>query len=141
MRGAGVNVGLGVDGSASNDTSNLIAEARQALLLQRVANGGDAFPAREALELATRGGAAVLGRGDECGQIAVGFRADIAIWDVSGIECAGSWDPSALLLAGPSQVRDLLVEGRRIVENGQIATIDLPSTIRTQNQMVRQLMA
>ena len=141
MRAAGVNVGLGVDGSASNDTSNLIAEARQAMLLQRVSKGGDAFPAREALELATRGGAAVLGRSAECGQIATGFRADLAIWDVSGIESAGSWDPAALLLAGPSRVRDLLVEGRRIVADGQLATIDLPATITKQNAMVRQLMA
>ncbi|MCP4820261.1 MAG: 8-oxoguanine deaminase, partial [Shimia sp.] len=93
MRDAGVPVGLGVDGSASNDAGNLMAEARQTMLLQRVALGADAMSAREALEIATRGGAEVLGR-EDCGQIAVGKRADIAIWDVSGVESAGSWDPA-----------------------------------------------
>ncbi|MGH1447684.1 MAG: 8-oxoguanine deaminase, partial [Cognatishimia sp.] len=94
MRDAGVPVGLGVDGSASNDIANLMGEARQAMLLQRVQNGANAMSAREALRIATRGGAEVLGR-DDCGQIAVGKRADIAIWDVSGLESAGSWDPAA----------------------------------------------
>ncbi|MGR3290415.1 MAG: 8-oxoguanine deaminase [Paracoccaceae bacterium] len=139
LRDHGVNVGLGVDGSASNDSSNLVAEARQAMLMQRVANGANAMSAREALEIATRGGAAVLGR-DECGQIAVGKRADIAIWDVSGIENAGSWDPAALLLAGPTKVRDLLVEGRQVVSDGQITTIDLPLVIEQQNRLATKLM-
>ena len=139
MRDAGVPVGLGVDGSASNDAGNLMAEARQAMLLQRVANGADAMSAREALEIATRGGAAVLGR-DDCGQISVGKRADIAIWDVTGIESAGSWDPAALLLAGPTRVRDLFVEGRRIVAEGQMATIDLPRVIEDQNRLAQRLM-
>ncbi len=134
MRDAGVNVGLGVDGSASNDAGNLVAEARQAMLLQRVINGADAMSARETLEIATRGGAEVLNRTD-CGQIAPGKRADIAIWDVSGIESAGSWDPAALLLAGPTRVRDLLVEGRRVVEGGQMATLDLPQVIERQNRL------
>mgnify|MGYP000173935814 CR=1 FL=1 len=138
MRDAGVKVGLGVDGSASNDAGNLVAEARQAMLLQRVANGADAMSAREALEIATRGGAQVLGR-DDCGQISLGKRADIAIWDVSGIEAAGSWDKAALLLAGPTKVRDLFVEGRQVVRDGQVATIDLPRVIETQNRMARAL--
>ena len=123
MRDAGVPVGLGVDGSASNDAGNLVAEARQAMLLQRVALGADAMSAREALEIATVGGAAVLGR-DDIGRLAVGLRADIAVWDVSGIESAGSWDPTALLLAGPGRVRDLFVEGRRVVADGAMATVD-----------------
>ena len=138
MRDQGVKVGLGVDGSASNDAGNLVAEARQVMLLQRVANGADAMSAREALEIATRGGAEVLGRSD-CGQIAPGMRADIAIWDVSGIESAGSWDPAAILLAGPTKVRDLLVEGRRVVSGGMITTIDLPVVIEQQNRLARQL--
>ncbi|MGC9368240.1 MAG: 8-oxoguanine deaminase [Paracoccaceae bacterium] len=138
MRDAGVKVGLGVDGSASNDAGNLVAEARQAMLLQRVANGADAMSAREALEIATRGGAEVLGR-DDCGRISLGKRADIAIWDVSGIEAAGSWDKAALLLAGPTKVRDLFVEGRQVVRDGQVATIDLPRVIETQNRMARAL--
>ncbi|MCK0126537.1 8-oxoguanine deaminase [Gelidibacter sp. F2691] len=139
MRDAGVKVGLGVDGSASNDLGNLMDEARQAMLLQRVANGADKMSAREALRIATRGGAEVLGRND-CGQIAVGKRADIAIWDVSGLESAGSWDPAALVLAGPRKVRDLFVEGRQVVCDGQIATIDLPRVIENQNRLAKALM-
>jgi cytosine/adenosine deaminase-related metal-dependent hydrolase len=138
MRDAGVRVGLGVDGSASNDIGNLAAEARQAMLLQRVQNGADAMSAREALEIATRGGAQVLGR-DDCGQIAVGKRADIAIWDTQAIENAGSWDPAALLLAGPAKVDALFVEGRQIVAEGQMLTIDMPSVIAHQNRLGQKL--
>jgi cytosine/adenosine deaminase-related metal-dependent hydrolase len=138
MRDAGVPVGLGVDGSASNDSGNLMLEARQAMLLQRVALGADKMSAREALEIAARGGADVLGRPD-CGRLAVGKRADIAIWDVSGVESAGSWDPAALVLAGPSRVRDLLVEGRRVVREGQIATIDLPRVLEDQRRLALRL--
>ncbi len=141
MRDAGVKVALGVDGSASNDAGNLIAEARQTLLLQRVVNGADAMSPREALEIATLGGAQVLGR-PECGSIAPGLRADLAIWDVSGHEAAGSWDPvAALVLCGPTRVRDLFVEGRQIVSGGQITTIDLPRVVERQNQLARALMA
>ena len=138
MRDAGVPVGLGVDGSASNDIGNLMGEARQAMLLQRVQNGADAMSAREALWIATRGGAQVLGR-DDCGQIAVGKRADIAIWDVQGIESAGSWDPAALLLAGPAKVRDLFVEGRPVVADGRMLMIDLDAVIARQNALAKRL--
>ena len=138
MRDAGVKVGLGVDGSASNDTGNLMSEARQTMLLQRVQNGADAMSADEALFIATRGGAQVLGR-DDCGQIAVGQRADIAVWDAQSIESAGSWDPAALVLAGPSKVRDLLVEGRRVVASGQMVSIDLGAVIAKQNMLARRL--
>lgn len=138
MRDGGVKVGLGVDGSASNDSGNLMAEARQAMLLQRVARGADAMSAREALEIATRGGAEVLGRSD-CGQLAVGKRADIAIWDVRGVESAGSWDPAALLLAGPQKVRHLFVEGRQIVRDYQIASLDLPRVLERQRALALQL--
>ena len=138
MQDAGVAVSLGVDGSASNDAGNLIAEARQAMLLQRVVNGADAMSVREALELATRGGANVLGRSD-CGRISIGSRADIAIWDVSGIESAGSWDKSALLLSGPTTVRDLFVEGRQVVREGQITTFNLGEAIARQSTLARQL--
>lgn len=140
MRDAGVKVGLGVDGSASNDSGNLMAEARQAMLLQRVARGADAMSAREALEIATRGGAEVLGRSD-CGQLALGKRADIAIWDVRGVESAGSWDPAALLLAGPQKVRHLLVEGRQIVRDYQISTLDLPNLLQRQRALALKLAA
>jgi len=138
MRDAGVPIGLGVDGSASNDAGNLMLEARQAMLLQRVARGTDAMSAREALEIATRGGAEVLGRPD-CGQIAIGKRADLAIWDVSGIESAGSWDPAALVLAGPHRVRDLFVEGRPVVRDGLIVTLDLARVIDRQRRLARAL--
>ncbi|WP_299964257.1 8-oxoguanine deaminase [uncultured Roseobacter sp.] len=140
MRAAGVPVGLGVDGSASNDAGNLVAEARQAMLLQRAAQGARAMRPMAALELATRGGADVLGR-PECGRIAVGCRADLAVWDVSGIETAGSWDPAALLLAGPTTVRDLIVEGRQIVRDGQLTTLDMGALIARQNRMVQALRA
>ncbi len=139
MRDRGVRIGLGVDGSASNDGGNMVAEARQAMLLQRVSGGADKMSAREALEIATRGGAEVLGRRD-CGQIAVGKRADIAIWDISGICSAGSWDPAAILLAGPTQVRDLFVEGRQIVRDGRMLTIDLEQVIQEQNRLAAVLM-
>ncbi|WP_209832447.1 MULTISPECIES: 8-oxoguanine deaminase [unclassified Ruegeria] len=140
MRDAGVKVGLGADGSASNDNGNLMLEARQAMLLQRVANGADAMSAREALEIATRGGADVLGRPD-CGRLMPGKRADIAVWDTRGIESAGSWDPAALLLAGPMSVKHLFVEGRQIVRDGHITTIDLPRVIERQNTLARALQA
>ena len=138
MRDAGVKVGLGVDGSASNDAGNLVAEARQAMLLQRVSRGADAMSAREALEIATLGGAQVLGRPD-CGALEPGKRADFAIWDVSGVEAAGSWDRVAFLLAGPMRVRDLIVEGREVVRDGVMVTLDLGAVVARQNQLARAL--
>ena len=139
MRDAGVRVGLGVDGSASNDAGNLAAEARMAMLLQRVANGADAMSAREALEIATLGGAQVLGRPD-CGALVVGMRADIAVWDMRWIEAAGAWDPvAALILCGPTRVTHLFVEGRQIVRDGQVTSIDLPRVIEDQTRLARQL--
>lgn len=138
MRDAGVNVGLGVDGSASNDAGNLVSEARQAMLLQRVATGASAMSPREALEIATRGGADVLGRPD-CGRLERGKRADVAVWDVTGIDSAGSWDRAALLLAGPTRVKHLFVEGRQVVRDGVVTTIDLPKVIERQNKLARAL--
>ncbi len=138
MVDAGVRVGLGVDGSASNDAGNLMAEARQAMLLQRVSQGASAMSPREALTLATRHGADVLGRPD-CGRLAEGKRADVAIWDISGVQSAGSWDPAALLLAGPTTVRDLIVEGKDVVRDGQMVTFDLSAEIARQNRMTKVL--
>ena len=94
--------------------------------------------AREALEIATLGGARVLGRHD-CGSLEVGKRADVAVWDVSGVESAGSWDAAALMLAGPNKVRDLFVEGRQVVGEGQMLTIDLPKVVERQNHLARRL--
>ena len=91
MLRAGVNVGLGVDGSASKDSRHLMNEARQAMLLQRVANVGDAMSARTALELATRGGAKALGR-DDLGSIEIGKRADFAAFRASELALSGAWD-------------------------------------------------
>ena len=140
MRDAGVRVALGVDGSASNDAGNLVAEARQMMLLQRVSRGADAMGAREALEIATLGGAQVLGRPD-CGSLEPGKRADIAVWDLSGVEAAGAWDPvAALVFCGPTRVRDLFVEGRQVVRDGHLATIDLPHVIEDQARLARRLM-
>lgn len=138
MRDAGVKVGLGVDGSASNDIGNLMAEARQTLLLQRVQNGADAMSADEALFIATRGGAQTLGR-DDCGQIAIGQRADIAVWDVTDVASAGSWDPAALVLAGPNQVRDLFVEGRQIVRDSRIVSFDLQTALSRGRTLAQKL--
>jgi len=140
LRDASVNVGLGVDGSASNDSGDLIGEARQMLLLQRVANGADAMSAREALEIATLGGARVLARPD-CGALAPGMRADIAIWDMSGIRAAGNWDPvAALVLCAPHKVKHLLVNGRKIVSDFRLQTMDLPALVQRQSALARALM-
>lgn len=140
MRDAGVKLGLGVDGSASNDAGHLVAEARQAMLLQRVVLGADAMSAREALEIATLGGARVLGRPD-CGALQPGKRADIALWDMAGIEAAGAWDPvAALMLCGPGRVRHLFVEGRQIVADGRLTTLDLPRLVERQNRLAARLM-
>ncbi|MGI9409239.1 MAG: 8-oxoguanine deaminase [Hyphomicrobiaceae bacterium] len=135
----GVTVGLGVDGSASNDAAHLLSEARQALLLQRVQNGADAMSAREALEIATLGGATTLGRSD-CGALERGRRADLAIWDVSGLQAAGSWDPvAALVLCGPFEARDVIVEGREVIRNGAFTTFDLAPVLRRSVAIVQQL--
>ncbi|NIY78143.1 8-oxoguanine deaminase [Celeribacter sp. HF31] len=139
MRDAGVKLGLGVDGSASNDSGNLILEARTAMLLQRVTFGADKMSPREMLWIATRGGAEVLGRHD-IGILAPGKRADIAVWDMADVEAAGSWDPAALLLAGPMMVKDLFVEGRHLVADSWVTTIDVPSVVRHQTRLAQGLM-
>ena len=140
MRDHGVKVGLGVDGSASNDGADLLGEARQAMLLQRVALGADAMSAREALEIATLGGASVLGRGD-LGSLAVGKRADFAVFPVTGIETSGAWDPvAALILCGPHRARDTYVEGRAVVRGGQVVTADMDAAIRLHRKLSQKLM-
>ncbi len=140
MLDAGVPVGLGVDGSASNDMASLVSEARQAMLLARVSRGADAMASQDALRMATAGGAEVLGR-DDIGRLAPGMRSDVAIWDMRGIEAAGSWDRAALLLAGPRRVRDLFVEGRQVVRDGELATLDMPRLVERAECAVAELMA
>lgn len=137
----GVPVGLGVDGSASNDRGHLLGEARQALLMQRAIGGPAAFDPRQALYLATRGGAAVLGRHD-CGSLEPGKRADIAIWDVSDIPSMGAWDKVAgLILSPPSGVRDLFVEGRAVVRGGEFARVQRVAVLGMARQSLDRLMA
>lgn len=141
FRDAGVKVGLGVDGSASNDAGHLLSEARQAMLLQRVSRGADAMSAREALEIATRGGAEVLGRSD-CGVLTPGKRADLAIWHMRTVQAAGAWDPvAALILCGPFTARDVFVEGRQIVRDGALATACLDDIVRNADRLTRKLFA
>jgi len=141
MLAAGVPVGLGVDGSASNDAGHLLAEARQAMLLQRVYGGAEAMTPRAALRLATRGGAEVLGR-DDCGYLAVGQRADLVVWPVDRLASAGSWDKvAALMLAPPSAPRDVFVEGRAVVRDGRLVSACDDTIAREAEAAMRQLMA
>jgi cytosine/adenosine deaminase-related metal-dependent hydrolase len=119
---AGVRVGLGVDGSASNERGDLFLEAKQALLVARGRGGPAALTAREAIRLATRGGAAVLHR-DDIGSLEPGKRADFAVWRTDRLELAGAEaDPvSGLVFSGPHRVDRLVVGGRDIVLGGALA--------------------
>jgi cytosine/adenosine deaminase-related metal-dependent hydrolase len=140
MRRAGVPVGLGVDGSASNDGADLLGEARQALLLARVGHGPAAMSARAALELATRGGARVLGR-DDVGVIAPGMAADLALFRLDDVGLAGALhDPvAALLFCAPHRADYTIVNGRVIVREGQLATVDVPRLIERHNELAHEL--
>lgn len=140
MKAAGVPVGLGVDGSASADSGHLLGEARQAMLLARVGFGPQAMTARQALELATRGGAKVLNR-DDIGQIAPGYAADIVAFDLRGLDFAGAMaDPiAALVFCTPPKVSLSLINGRVIVRDGEMGTIDLPRQVEVHNAASRAL--
>jgi cytosine/adenosine deaminase-related metal-dependent hydrolase len=117
---AGVRVGLGVDGSASNERSDLFFEVKQALLVARGRGGPDALTVRDALRLGTRGGAAVLRR-DDLGSLEPGKRADLAVWRTDGLELGGADDPVAgLVLAGPHRVDALYVGGEQVVAGGAL---------------------
>ncbi|MBU0550535.1 8-oxoguanine deaminase [Myxococcota bacterium] len=133
----GVPVGLAVDGSASNDGSNMLVEARVATLVHRVGSGVDQMPARAALELATLGSARVLGR-DDVGALAPGMAADLAIFDLNDVAYAGALhDPVAALLmtAGPARARFVVVNGRVVVDEGRLTTVDLAAASAEVNQM------
>jgi len=140
MLDAGVPVGLGVDGSASNDASHLLAEARQALLLQRVGGGPSALTAREALALATRGGARVLGR-DDIGQLAPGMAADVVAFDLADVGFAGAGhDPlAALVFCAPARAALAVIHGRVVIRDGQLATVDLPLLVERHRALARAL--
>jgi cytosine/adenosine deaminase-related metal-dependent hydrolase len=160
MLDAGVPVGLGVDGSASNDGANMVAEARQAMLLARVGRamqppergadgrtffgcdlGAAQMSARDALELATRGGAKVLGRAD-IGQLAPGFCADFALFDLDTLAMAGGavHDPvAALMFCASPQAVTTVVNGKVVVREGQLATVDLGPLIERHNRLALEL--
>jgi 8-oxoguanine deaminase len=150
MLNAGVPVGLGVDGSASNDAAHMVNEARQALLLARVGrslapfgcdHGPAEMTARDALRIATRGGAEVLGRSD-IGQIAPGNCADLALFDLRTLSFAGGavHDPvGSLLLCGSPQAAFTVVNGRVVVREGQLATLELAPLLERHNTLAMQL--
>lgn len=123
---AGVKVGLGVDGSASNDAGDMLAEARMAMLAARVKTGVGSMSARDALRLATRGGAAVLGR-DDIGRLQPGCAADLAVFDVTGLDYAGSaGDPTASLIfcGAGHRTKWTIVDGKIVVEDGRLVNVD-----------------
>lgn len=136
----GVPVGLGVDGSASNDGGHMLNEARQAMLLQRVGFGPDAMSARQALELATRGGARVLGR-DDIGALAPGMAADVIAFDMRRLPFAGAMhDPvAALLFCASADVAWSIINGRVVVRRGHIETLDLPLHVERHNRLAQKL--
>ena len=141
LRQTGARVGLGVDGSASNDGSHLLAEARQALLLHRVQGGPGAMTAHEALWLATRGGAAVLGR-DDIGALAPGMAADFIGYRLDTLALAGGavHDPlAALVFCQPPNVDLSVINGRVRVRDGQLLDVELPSLIERHNAIARAL--
>ncbi|MDM0043248.1 8-oxoguanine deaminase [Variovorax dokdonensis] len=140
MRRAGVPVGLGVDGSASNDGAHMLGEARQAMLLARVGHGPAAMTAREALEIATIGGAKVLGR-DDIGALAPGMAADMAAFDLRGVSHAGAWhDPvAALVFCQPGQAALSVINGQVRVRGGELVDVALPPLLQRHRDLARTL--
>jgi cytosine/adenosine deaminase-related metal-dependent hydrolase len=139
---AGIRVGLGVDGSASNDSSHLLAEARMALLLQRVSDNPAALSAREALWLATAGGARVLGR-DDIGRLLPGKAADLIGFDLERLDYAGALhDPlAALVFCTPQRVDLSVINGRVVIEDGNLLTVDLGPLIERHNRIAREMVS
>lgn len=140
MLDAGVPVGLGVDGSASNDGAHMLGEVRQAMLLQRVGFGPDAMTARQALELATLGGAKVLNR-DDIGALKPGMSADIITFRLGQVGLAGALhDPvAALVFCTPSNVTNSIINGRIVVRDGLLQTLDLPLVVERHNALAAEL--
>jgi cytosine/adenosine deaminase-related metal-dependent hydrolase len=140
MLRAGVKVGLGVDGSASNDSSHMLAESRQAMLLQRVGGDPKALTARQALELGTLGGARVLGR-EDIGALEKGKAADFIAVKLDRVEYAGALhDPvAALVFCAPPRVDFAVINGRVVVQEGELPTVDLPQVIERHNRLAREM--
>lgn len=135
-------VGLGVDGSASNDAGNLLAEVRQALLVSRARGASGGLSAREVLRVATRGGAACLGR-DDVGSLEPGKRADVALFGVDDLFHAGAEadQAAAVVLCGPVRPRHLLVEGRPVVSDGRLVTADEEDIAAEGHRVARRIAA
>jgi cytosine/adenosine deaminase-related metal-dependent hydrolase len=125
LRDAGVRVGLGVDGAASNEASSLLEEVRHAVLFARARGGPHAMTVRDALEMATLGGAEVLGRAEEIGSLEPGKLADVALWRLDGLGHVDVVDPvAAIVLGAPPPLELLLVNGRTVVERDRVVTLD-----------------
>ena len=139
LEAAGAPVGLGVDGSASNDSSNLIETARHAFLLQRLMHGAEHISHKDALRWATRGSAACLGRSD-IGAIAPGLQADLALYRLDELRFSGAGDPlAALILCGATRADRVMVGGRWVVEDGAIPGLDLPALIHAHSRAAAEL--
>lgn len=140
LRRAGVPVGLAVDGSASNDASNMLLELRQALFLQRVLHGPSALKVIDVLEMATASSAQCLGR-DDIGMLEVGKRADIAIFDLNQLNYSGSGDPlGALVLCAPTLVHTLMINGEIVIENSEFKTVNLEEIQRRHRRIAKEMM-
>jgi 8-oxoguanine deaminase len=139
LEAAGAPVGLGVDGSASNDSSNMMQEVRQAFLLQRIRYGAAAVSHEDALRWGTAGGAQVLHRPD-LGTLEPGKAADMAMFDLDELRFSGSGDPvAALVLCGAHKVRHLMVGGEFRVSDGELIGIDVPRLRARHQELANQL--
>jgi cytosine/adenosine deaminase-related metal-dependent hydrolase len=143
MRRAGIPVGLGVDGSSNSDSSSMWLEARMAMIANRFRSGPQHFGARDALLLATRGGARCLGRDGEIGVLALGANADLCVWPLTGVAWAGAVsDPiDAWLRCGPSAPRQVFVGGRAVVENAALVHPRLSELLARHEHAARRLQA
>ena len=140
FRRAGVPVGLGCDGSASADSASLWMEARNSLLLGRLRTGPESMQARDAIEMATLGGATCLGRDGVLGVLAPGTAADIVVWPLDGVQHAGAWsDPvEALLRCGPNAARHTIIAGRFVVEDGRLVDGRAPEMLERHAAVARR---
>ena len=143
MKQTNMRIGIGVDGSASNDTNSFIGEVRLATLLQRVKYGADALTSREALAMASMGGARVLRMDSDIGSIELGKAADLIMWDLDTLEFAGGLhDPfTAPVMCDAKQVSLNMVNGKVLIENGQFTNIDVRALVARQNTIAAHLMA